>query len=262
MTRYSRAVAFALVTSVLSVNATAAPSKTAPQDKVQCVQAHDRGQSASTERHLREAREEFVACASEKCPAIVREDCARGVSEIDAAMPSLVFAATGDNGDITDVRISVDGVVVAERVEGRAYDVNPGSHVVKFEKSGRPPVTMSIVAREGEKSRPVSASFATPKPMTVERPSPRDEKGEEKGRIPILAMALAGAGIASTSVGVVMRLRADSDAENQQRTCAPFCDPGVRGDLSDRVVASNVLLGVGLGLIGVSIVAWLLQTRH
>jgi hypothetical protein len=259
MPRPSRAIAVALVTSVLSGSAAAAPSKPPAADKVQCVQAHDRGQSASTERRLREAREEFLACSSEKCPTIVREDCARAIAELETVMPSLVFAATGDNGDITDVRISLDGDVVAERVDGRAYEVNPGPHVVTFEHAGSRPVTMSIVAREGEKRRTVAVSFVAPKPPPTER---RATATEERPRFPILALMLAGAGVGATATGVVMRLRADSDAEGYQHDCAPSCAAGVRDDLSDRVVVSNVLLGVGLGLIGVSVVAWLLQSRH
>jgi hypothetical protein len=44
--------------------------------------------------------------------------------------------------------------------------------------------------------------------------------------------------------------------------CAPACDPAERDALSDKLVMSNVSLGIGIGALAVSAVAWLIDSRR
>ena len=47
--------------------------------------------------------------------------------------------------DIADVRVSVDGEAIAERLDGRALTVDPGSRTFRFVKAGAPEVAMTLL---------------------------------------------------------------------------------------------------------------------
>jgi hypothetical protein len=227
-----------------------------PASKAACVQAHDRAQTSASDRRLKSAREDFLECAKDACPSIVREDCSRSLTEVDAVIPSVVFSATAEGGDVSDVRVLLDGAVVTEHIDGRARDVDPGPHVVRFERSGNAPIEVRVVAREGDKNRVVTASYA-PARIFTPVPAIREER-----RLPMVPLVIAGFGLAAIGTGTYLRVRTDADAADMQRRCAPTCDPADRDALSDRIAMSNVSLAVGIGAIGVSAILWLLDPRH
>src|SRR5687767_2185517 len=75
-----------------------------------CVEASEKGQKARKEGRLREARDQFVICQAEGCPAIVKHDCAQWTSEVAQVLPSIVFGARDSKGrDLFDVTVSMDG---------------------------------------------------------------------------------------------------------------------------------------------------------
>jgi hypothetical protein len=50
----------------------------------------------------------------------------RRVDEINAAIPTVIFEAKdGAGGDLSAVRVTMDGEVLAERLEGTALSINP-----------------------------------------------------------------------------------------------------------------------------------------
>lgn len=225
------------------------------QDKAACVAAHERAQSLQSTRKWHAAREGWLACSSEACPDVLREDCARELGELDAAMPSAVFSATAESGDVVDVRVVLDGELVAERLDGRAVTIDPGAHTARFLRAGRPPLEVKFVARSGEKNRAVNASFAPRKLADV---APK----VEGRRTPVLPLVLGSAGVLALGGGLAFRLSADASADDMRGTCAPACDPGARAALSDKLVASNVSFAVGAVALAAAAVTWLLDSKH
>jgi hypothetical protein len=239
----------------------AAPSVHAEEtnaDKLACVSALDNAQSLQTARKMKDARASFVACSAEACPAVVREDCAKSLMDLDATMPSIVLSATVDGHDAADARVTLDGTPMDGALDGRSLAVDPGAHVARFERDGSAPVEVKIIAREGEKNRVVSASFV------IQRASATPAKpiaAEGRASIPVLPLVLGGIGISALAGGAFMRLSADADARTLQGTCAPKCDPSERDALSNRLVISNVALGVGAVALTASAVTWLLARK-
>jgi hypothetical protein len=224
--------------------------------KAACVATLDRAQALQSARKLRDARVSFLSCSSDACPELVREDCARSVAAVDGAMPSAVFSAQGEAGDLLDVRLVVDGEHVSDRLDGRAVSLDPGEHVARFVRVGRAPVEIAFVAREGEKNRHVSASFGVPRVLA---PAPARIEGK---RSPVVPLLLAGTGALALGGALGLRLGADADADRLSRTCAPACDPAARDALSDKLVYSNVSLAIGLGALAASGVVWLIDQKH
>ncbi|MDB4994374.1 MAG: hypothetical protein JWM74_1806 [Myxococcaceae bacterium] len=231
-----------------------APTTAAPDaEKSACVAGLDRAQSLEASKKLREARASYLTCSAENCPALVREDCARSLVALDAALPSVVFSALADGHDVADVRVLVDGELLTDKLDGRAFPLDPGAHVVRFERAsgGARVLDMPLVVRQGEKNRLVSATFATTLPKEEE------VKPEGKRPFPLLPVVFAATGVVALGGGLVLRLRADSDADDLRRSCAPSCDPSERNALSDKLVLANVALGIGLGALALSAATWI-----
>jgi hypothetical protein len=222
-------------------------------DKSACVARLDRAQSLEASKKLREARASYLACSAEGCPELVREDCARSLVALDAALPSVVFSALAEGRDVADVRVLVDGELLTDKLDGRAFSIDPGAHVARFERptGGSRVIDMPLVVRQGEKNRLVSVTFVST--------HPKDEatKTEGKRSLPIIPLAFAATGVVALGGGLVLRLRADSDADDLRRSCAPACDPSERDALSDKLVLANVALGIGLGALALSAATWI-----
>jgi hypothetical protein len=253
-----------LVTAIVSsfVLASASASADAVSDassaKAACVASLDKAQSQQSAHKLRDARGSYMTCSSEMCPAVVREDCARSLVELEGTMPTAVFAATLDGADIDDVRVVLDGDTVAEKLDGRSIAVDPGAHVARFIRDGRPTVEVKFTAREGEKNRQVTGAFG----VVPGQKSAAPIKTENGKRFPILPVVLAGTGTIALGSALALRLSADSTADDLRRSCAPTCDAGARDSLSDKLVMSNVSLAIGVGAIAVAAVAWLVDSKH
>src|SRR5690242_7791136 len=84
-----------------------------------CLASSEKGQRARANGKLREARESFLVCGNESCPAIVRRDCAQWTSELTTALPTIVFGAKDKSGrDLFDVTVSMDGEQVVQKLDG------------------------------------------------------------------------------------------------------------------------------------------------
>ena len=258
----ARKLSSALAAATLFASATAAadessgaPAGAANVPKAECVAQLDRAQSFHTARKLRDARASYLACSAPACPELLREDCSRSLVELDGTIPTVVFSARADGHDVSDARVLLDGEAVSSALDGHAVALDPGNHVVRFERAGGGVSEMHLVAREGEKNRGVNATFMT------STPAPEKAK-QESGRFPVLPVILAGTGLLALGGSFYVRLNADSDADRLRGSCAPSCDQSSRDALSDKLVVANVALGVGIGAIALAAATWLFDPRH
>jgi hypothetical protein len=181
-----------------------------------CLGASEKGQRARTAGRLREARDQFLVCGGETCPAMVRRDCAQWQSEIIAMLPSVVFGAKDKQGrDLFDVTVSMDGETLLKKLDGKSVNVDPGPHTFKFEVAGAPAVIERALVKEGEKTRVITVSFnetggagavtstdggasSAPEPDHTVRPA-RDSGGHT-----VFPWIVVGAGVATVITGVVV----------------------------------------------------------
>jgi len=186
-----------------------------PADAAACVQASDQGQSQRDEGKYRDARESFLQCSRDVCPAVVLKSCASWLRDLDQLVPTLVLGAKDEHGnDIADVKVTFDGEPFATRLDGKPIPVDGGEHVLRFERDGSAPVEQKVIVRAGEKSRIVSAvmkpvgSGEVTTPETPEQAPPPPEKLLSPRHVTSAALLLAGLGAAGT--GVVFTLLANS----------------------------------------------------
>src|SRR5688572_10923346 len=121
-------------------------------DKQTCVDAYDEGQKQRAAGSLKTALELFKVCAEVGCPAATTTDCTQWVVEVEASMPTVVFAATDAEGrDLSDVTVMMGSDKLATKLDGKAVAVDPGKRVFRFEREGAPPVEQEVVIKQGEK---------------------------------------------------------------------------------------------------------------
>jgi hypothetical protein len=245
-----------LASATAAADEAATPESTSAAPKAECIAQLDHAQSLQSARKLREARASYLACSAGSCPELLREDCARSLVDLDATIPSVVFSARADGHDVTDGRVLLDGEAVSSALDGHAVTLDPGTHVVRFERAGGGVSEMRIVAREGEKNRSVSATFMS------STPEPEKPKVESGRGFPVLPVILGGTGLLALGGSLYVRLNADSQADQLRGSCAPSCDQSSRDALSDKLVVANVALGVGIGAIALAAATWLFDPRH
>ena len=129
--------------------------------KEQCIAANEEAQTLRKGGKLQAARTQLLMCVAHSCPGPVRDDCAERLNELDRATPSIVFTAKGAaNADLTAVKVTMDGVVLTEHLDGTALNVEPGTHSFEFVSDGYPTVAKSFVIGEGSKGRLEVIAFA------------------------------------------------------------------------------------------------------
>lgn len=179
-----------------------------------CVDANTSGQSLRLDGKLSAAREQLRACNDARCPAIVREDCAARLEELDRVQPTIAFDAQGTAG--SDVTVAIDGAAPVA-LTGGDVAIDPGEHVFVFEARGRRPVTLRVTLRLGEKGRRerVVLIEAAPPPVSSTTATPEGSGGRRA-----LGVVAGSLGLAALGVGTIFGLKTISASDDQQAHCA------------------------------------------
>jgi hypothetical protein len=243
-------VALALATLFASTARAVDPQKAA------CIDAHERGQKLRLSGQWHAAKDQLVACAQSACPPPVQRDCVQWIGEIRAAQPSLIVLAKAPNGaDTVDVRTSMDGAPLADRLRSTALDIDPGEHVLRFEHRGWTAIERKIVMHEGDTERRLELSF------TDEGRGPANVVGG--GAVgashSFTGYVFAGVAILAGGVAAAFDIVGKVDENGLASSCAPRCsDERVDPVRRDYVVAA-ASLGVGV-LAGIAAV-WAFATH-
>jgi hypothetical protein len=239
--------------ALLSLFATHAAADEAP-DKQRCLDAYAKSQPLRRDGKLSEARQELLLCARDPCPKQLQPDCVGWLEEVDRALPSVILRATDARGnDVSDVSVSLDGKPFVSRLDGRALSVDPGSHVFRFERTGKAPVEQSIVIREGEKRRRVVVQLEAP--VEKPRPSAAQPAAASSGP-PWTAYALGGVGIVALGTFAYFGLSGVSD-RNQLDNCKPNCSSSAVERVDRKFWVANIALAVSAAALGGATVIFL-----
>ncbi|HEX8795218.1 MAG TPA: hypothetical protein VF765_29925 [Polyangiaceae bacterium] len=232
-----------------------------------CLDASDASLQVANQHKLRAERSQLLVCAATSCPADIRKECLRRVDEVNAQIPTMIFEVKDPSGrDIAAVKVSMDGEVLAERLQGTALSVDPGEHTFRFETAGQDPVTRSLVVQESQKERhevvnfgtaPISPSPSQPAATPVTDP---EADGPSGGSVPrglgtqrVLALVAGGVGVIGIGLGTAFGLMALAKKGDAQSVCAESCttqdgvnkwsDAATTGNLS---TAGFIVGGIGL----------------
>jgi len=230
------------------------PSAAADDDKQACVSAYEHAQVLKREGKLRASREKLRMCARDVCPALVRNDCIAWLDQVDRALPSVVIEAKRDDADLTVAKVTLDGNVVSQRLDGKAIELEAGEHVVKVETEGGAPMEQTIVVREGEKNRLVSFAYKTKKGPDDEGYAPPGAVVPAERPVPIGVWPLAALGVVGVGAFAVLGSLGSNDEQNLRSTCAPSCAHSDADSVHTKFILADISLGIGAAsLVGAAI---------
>jgi hypothetical protein len=227
-----------------------------------CIDSHSRGQDAREQNKLTLAKKLFLTCAQPTCPALVQGDCARFADDLTRMLPSVNFAARDGRGvDLPDTSVFVDDILVKSRLDdGKAFDMDPGRHTVKFVHSGKEQI-MSVVVGTGERGRAVTVTFGAPPAapsapaldqLPVPTPAPKPAKPTTHhaygSKLVIGAGAIAAVGGGALAVFGITRMPSNCSLSTHE-CAAPPGDPAFH-DASQAIKLSNI--GFLVGGVGVA----------
>ncbi len=238
---------------VLSSLSFAAPAPAAPPakspssaaSKQACLAAHEQAQTLRLQKKLHAARERYVACARAECPVILRQECSEQLDQVEVAAPSIAIEVLDDKGESdVQVKVTLDGQVVAERLTGAAIPVEPGEHVLLFERaSDGKTLEQRLLVVEGEKNRKVVADYQALAPK-----GPRSSEAEhaDGGRVPVLAYVAGGVAVAGLGSFAIFSLSGRGTEDDLAKRCAPTCTPDDVSPVKRDYLIADVSLAVAV----------------
>jgi hypothetical protein len=260
--RLRRSFAWGAVILVTPLSALPRVANAAPSSKAQCIAAAESTQDLRDKKQLLAAKEQVVICANDACPKVVRTECIAWLREIEAATPSLVFAARDEqNRDLVDTKILLDGKVVAEKLDGSSIALDPGEHTVRWEPRNPAiaPVQQQFVVALGEKNRVLTASLkpaatatatsaATPppeRPPTISLPPQAPSRSAQ----PWIA---GGVGVLGLATFGVFQALARSEKSDLESGCGKThsCPDGDVAPVRTKFLISGA--GLGVGVVGLA----------
>ena len=253
----------ALGSALLLVVPMSASALARADEKSACIAASDEGQQLKIDGKLTLARKRLLTCARAECPAIVRQDCAQWMAEVDAALPTVVLGARDAEGrDLIAVRVLEDGAPVVDHLDGRPFPVDPGPHVFRFEAAGATAVEVRVLARAGEQNRAITAAFGPaprPPPSAPLEATPPVAAAETRTGPSPLAWAFGGVAVAALATALYFEVAQVSDYDHLSSTCAGHCPP----DQVDHVGTERWVAGVsaGLGVVSLGAAAYFVLSR-
>jgi hypothetical protein len=258
-------VALALLAAPLSVSAQE-PEGTAPEPdiKAECAAAYELSQEKREAGELILARDQLKICIRDACPTFVRNECTEWLAEVEASLPTVVLAASRGDQDLDEVRVTMDGHPIADRLTGTAIPLDPGTHVFRFELEGSPPIEQRVLVRVGEKNRRVAVSFGANETAdntlgaTAEADADVRTKGLDKRTV---SYALAGLGAAALGSFAFFALTGKSDENDLRDRCSPNCPESDVDSVRTKYLVADISLGVGIASLGAATWFFVMSTR-
>lgn len=227
-----------------------------------CIDAYEQAQRLMQGGKLRAARDKLLVCSRESCPKVSQNDCAAWLRDVARDMPSMVIVAQDAAGqDMADVRVSVDGEIVADRLDGRALPVDPGSHDLKLEARGRH-VEQKLLLRAGEQNRRIVVQFPDDRPPSMvagpkaaTSPITPAEAPEGSRPIPASVWILGGVSAVALASFTVFAITGKG-----QESCVPACTSSEVSDFRSSYLVADISLGIGVVAAGAAL--WIALTRR
>ncbi len=240
-----------------------------------CSEAFDSSQVKRDDGELLESRRLLRICGGAGCLPTQQRLCSEWLVDVDSRLPSVVLVAKDERGnDLVDVNVTIDGVTVATRLNGRALDVDPGFHTFVFERANGARAETTAVAKERDKGLLVSVTLKSPASAPGVTPLLRDGSSPDKAPLVTLSpkedttgnglrtagLVVGALGLVGLSLGTVMGIEALST--KAAHCSGDLCDPGSASQAYDQASASTVSLVAGSVLLVGGATLWFVAPKR
>jgi len=262
---------------MISVPAILAPRE-ALADPKSCITTHATGQREAKAGHLRLATQLFTKCGSdETCPAQLRQECAEFLQTVQQTVPSVIFSVLDEkNHDISTVKVFSTDELIADGLDGRAIQIDPGKHRLRFLLPWGAVLSSDVLIREGEKNRMIQVKIADedvdagdlsakqskqpgtePPPAQATPASPPAPAAPTHRGPPAAAWIAASASVVGLGIGTTFALLGKSK-KGDIDACSPNCSSDARpsyNDLKRDYLIADI--GFGIGVVSAGVATWL-----
>lgn len=253
---------------VAIVSASTADAAAAPDDREQCANAAEQAQQFRDEGKYRRAREQMLSCARDACPGPIKSDCGKWLSELDRDAPTVVFGARDAKGDLFDVKVSMDGLLIQERLDGKPVLVDSGEHTFKFESAKDGVKEEKVLVRAAEKARAITVVFGSNVPASGGSGSSGAKGGADRGTSPpaqeegsiVPALVVGGIGVLALGSFAFFGATGSSDVDDLQK-CRPNCKEEDVDSARTKLIIADISLGVGIVALGVATYMFLTRPK-
>ena len=237
----------------------------------ECNRAYVETQRLERAAQFRAARRAALQCGQETCSVSVRSQCAQWLEAVERATPSIVLDVRDAAGaDLVDVRVEVNGEPLAERLDGRALELDPGESVLRFVHADQV-IEQRTLIREAEKFRRVEVRFSSlapagsaplpPESGAAAPPAAPPPASEASAALPAASYVFAGVAAVSLGSFAVLGLSGYAAERHLRQSCGSSCDPRAVQHVRARYLAADIALGVGLSSLGAALAIQLWTPR-
>jgi hypothetical protein len=228
------------------------PRAARADEREQCISSAESAQALRDEGKFRRAREQMLVCARDTCPGTIKRDCVQWLTELDRDAPSIVVVAKDGDRDIADVKVYLDGLLVADRLDGRPIAVDLGEHTIKFDRGGTVKEERVLLGA-GQKSRNIAVNFGAAKSG---QGADVETKREPGSLVP--AIVVGSLGLVAIGTAVAFGLQGKGEVDDLQK-CKPRCAESDVDSARTKLIVSDIATGVGVVALGVA--AYMLLAR-
>ncbi len=239
-------------------------------DPKACINTHATGQREAKAGHLRLATQLFTQCGSdESCPNQLRQECAELLQTVQQTVPTVIFSVLDEKtNDISAVKIFSTDELIADGIDGRAIQIDPGKHRFRFLLPWGAVLSSDVLIREGEKNRLIQvrlgeeASPGEPKAVTTVLPPTQAQapaanpQPEARSKPPLAAWILGGTAVAALGVGTTFAI-VGSSKKSDINACSPNCGSDMHSTYDalkrDYLMAD---IGFAVGVVTAGLATW------
>jgi hypothetical protein len=125
-----------------------------------CQVAYQSARQKEQSGRLVEASQLFAQCSDETCGVPLWHDCITRSTQLSSAVPSVVPVVFDESGAArVDVKVEMDGQVIASQLNGRSIAIDPGTHQFSFSTPAGVFASQKVTIAKGERNRALAISF-------------------------------------------------------------------------------------------------------
>jgi hypothetical protein len=227
------------------------PPVAAEVSKLECLQRHEDAQLARKQGQLLAARSALLACSRAACPDAIRADCVDWLEDVNRSVPSVVITARDRGADVADVKVFLDGELVATRLTGSAVEADPGEHHFRLISARGPIVERTMLMSEGVRNRPIDVEFEPPAAPLVSPPAGPPPSWFASHPFKQSDRLFGGVALAGVATAAVFGIWAVVERSDLQGSCAPFCTASQVSPVRTKLVVADVGLGIAVAVLAV-----------
>jgi hypothetical protein len=238
-----------LAGSALLFGASTVHADLSPETRQACHRGYDQGQRLRRAGQLLDARKELLVCARDPCPAAFQPECVTWLAEVERVLPSVVIEVRQDGVLLAEARVSIDGHMLTERLDGREIPADPGEHRFRVEVPGQPALERSELLVEGDKAHrllfDVASRVSGPLAKAPVRVTPW---------VPAVVTVVGALALGSFAYFGATGLARRDDVLNK---CQQHCNQSDIDFVRQRFTIADVSLGVSVAALGVATYLWI-----